>query len=125
MEPRSCRWARRVSGDVAIQSSSVRWSAVLPYPLRVSTPQPVGEHRVERVLAFMVAAIIGLSIAAFLAVMIGTLLGAVAIEGFSTGIWTVVLVLPLVGLPIGFLLLVALLIINGVRRARESRQGSA
>ena len=91
----------------------------------MSTPRPVSEHRIERVLAYMVAAIVGLSIAAFLAVMIGTLLGAGANDGFSTGIWPVVLVLPLVGLPIGFLLLVTLLIINGVRRARESRQGSA
>lgn len=73
----------------------------------------------------MVAATVGLSIAAFLAVMIGTLAGAGANDGFSQGIWPLVLVLPLIGLPIGFILLVTLLIVNGVRRARESRAGSA
>jgi len=91
----------------------------------VSTQRPVGDHRAERILAYMVATTIAISIAAFLAVMIGTLAGAGANDGFSQGVWPVVLVLPLIGLPIGFLLLIALLIINGVRRARESRQGSA
>lgn len=91
----------------------------------MSTQEPIAAHRAERILAYMVAATVGLSIAAFLAVMIGTLVGAGANDGFSQGIWPFVLVLPLVGLPIGFLLLVTLLIVNGVRRARESRAGSA
>lgn len=91
----------------------------------MSTREPIATHRVERILAYMVAATVGLSIAAFLAVMIGTLAGAGANDGFSQGIWPLVLVLPLIGLPIGFILLVTLLIVNGVRRARESRAGSA
>jgi hypothetical protein len=91
----------------------------------VSNQTPVTDHRAERVLAYMVAATIGISILAFLAVMIGTLAGVGANDGFSQGVWPVILVLPLIGLPLGFILLIALLILNGVRRARESRRDSA
>ncbi|GAA2045768.1 hypothetical protein GCM10009819_36600 [Agromyces tropicus] len=90
----------------------------------MSNQDPITGHRVERILAYMVAATVGLSIIAFFAVMIGTLAGVGADDGFSRGIWPVVLVLPLIGLPIGFLLLVALLIVNGLRRSRESKQGT-
>jgi hypothetical protein len=91
----------------------------------VSNQTPVTDHRAERVLAYMVAATIGISILAFLAVMIGTLAGVGANDGFSQGVWPVILVLPLIGLPLGFILLITLLILNGVRRARESRRDSA
>lgn len=91
----------------------------------MSNQTPVTDHRAERVLAYMVAATIGISILAFLAVMIGTLAGVGADDGFSQGVWPVILVLPLIGLPLGFILLIALLILNGVRRARESRRDSA
>ncbi|MEI5584450.1 MULTISPECIES: hypothetical protein [unclassified Agromyces] len=90
----------------------------------MSSQGPIADQRVERVLAYMVAATVGLSIISFLAVMIGTLAGVGADDGFSQGIWPAVLILPLIGLPIGFLLLIALLIVNGVRRSRESRQGT-
>ncbi|GGI48006.1 Zn-dependent protease with chaperone function [Agromyces flavus] len=91
----------------------------------MSSQPPVTDHRTERVLAYMVAATVGLSILSFLAVMIATFAGVGANDGFSQGIWPVILVLPLIGLPIGFVLLIVLLIVNGVRRTRESRQGSA
>ncbi len=94
------------------------------YSGTVSNQGPITDHRLERILAYMVAATVGLSIIAFFAVMIGTLAGVGADDGFSEGIWPFVLVLPLIGLPIGFVLLVALLIVNGVRRSRESRQGT-
>lgn len=90
----------------------------------MSSQDPVTDHRVERVLAYMVAATVGLSVIAFFAVMIGTFAGVGADDGFSQGVWPLVLVLPMIGLPIGFLLLIALLIVNGVRRSRESRQGT-
>jgi hypothetical protein len=85
----------------------------------------VTQHRAERILAYMFVAIVGLSILAFIAVMIGTAVGAGANDGFSQGIWPLVLTLPLFGLPIAFLLLIALLIVNGVRRARAGRAGSS
>ena len=83
------------------------------------------QHRAERILAYMFVAIVVLSILAFIAVMIGTAVGAGENDGFSQGIWPIVLTLPLFGLPIAFLLLIALLIVNGVRRARAGRAGSS
>ena len=85
----------------------------------------ITEHRAERILAYMFIGVVGLSILAFLAVMIATFAGVGADDGFSQGIWPFVLTLPLFGLPLAFLLLIALLIINGVRRARASRAGSS
>ena len=91
----------------------------------MSDSGPITQHRAERVLAFMFVGIVGISILAFIAVMIGTLVGAGANDGFSQGVWPIVLTLPLFGLPIAFTLLIALIIVNGVRRARASRAGSS
>lgn len=75
-------------------------------------------HRGERILAFMVASAIGLSILAFIAVIVGT---AAGVTDFGVGVWPVVIVLPTVGLPIGLLLIIALIVISGIRRGREAR----
>ena len=69
--------------------------------------------RLERTLAFMVFSTIGLSILCFLAVIIGSTLGWAP--------WPVIIILPLVGLPIGFVLIIALIAINLVRRSRANR----
>ena len=73
----------------------------------------------------MIAAVVGLSILAIVALMIGTLTGAAAGDGISQGIWPLVIMLPRFGLPIGFALLIALLIVTAVRRSREARAGSS
>lgn len=91
----------------------------------MSDSGPITQHRAERILAYMFVAIVGLSILAFIAVMIGTAAGAGADDGFSQGIWPLVIMLPWFGLPLAFLLLIALLIVNGVRRARAGRAGSS
>ena len=90
----------------------------------MSESGPITDNRAERVLAYMFAAIVGLSIICFFAVMIGTFSG-VSREEMGTGIWPLVVTLPLFGLPLAFLLLIAVLIVNGVRRARASRAGSS
>ena len=91
----------------------------------MSESGPVTQHRAERILASMFVAIVGLSILAFIAVISGTAAGAGANDGFSQGIWPLVIMLPWFGLPLAFLLLIALLIVNGVRRARAGRAGSS
>lgn len=72
----------------------------------------------------MMLSIVAVSIAAFLAVIIGTAAGLTA-KDFAGGVWPTVFTLPLVGLPIGFLLIVALLITTGIRRSREARADAA
>jgi len=104
-----------------VRSGCARVRRALAYSGGVSDSGPVTEHRAERVLAFMFAAVVGLSILAFLAVLIGTAAGAGADNGFSEAPWPIIIMIPWFGLPIGFLLLIALLIVNWVRRSRESK----
>lgn len=75
-------------------------------------------NRLERILAFMVASAIGLSIICFLAVIIGT---ATGVRDFGVGLWPLVIVLPTIGLPLGLVLIIALIIISGIRRSREAK----
>lgn len=81
---------------------------------------PLTVHRGERILAYMVASAVGLSIICFLAIIIGTAAGLTG-DAFSGGIWPVVFVLPLVGLPIGLVLIIALIVVSGLRRGREAK----
>lgn len=90
----------------------------------MSDSGPITDNRAERVLAYMFAAVVGLSIVCFFAVMIGTFNG-VTRDDMGSGLWAVVTMLPWFGLPIAFLLLIALLIVNGVRRARSARTGTS
>lgn len=73
--------------------------------------------RVERVLAYLVASIVILSLAAFVGLIIGTAVGLER-DDFAQGIWPVVAVLPLIGLPIGFVLIIVLLVVSALRRGR-------
>jgi len=69
----------------------------------------------------MVAGIVGLSVVAFFAIVIGTWTGMES-DDFSAGIWPTVTLLPLFGLPIGFVLIFALLIVS-TRRRRAGEAG--
>lgn len=68
----------------------------------------------------MIASSAGLSVVAIAAIFIARFSGK---SDFSDGIWPTIGVLPLVGLPIAFLLVVVLLVVNVVRRRRISRDG--
>jgi TRAP-type C4-dicarboxylate transport system permease small subunit len=74
--------------------------------------------RPEKVLAAMVAAVMGLSVAAFFAIIIGTWSGMQR-EEFASGLWPIITMLPLFGLPIGFVIIIVLLVVSTKRR----RQG--
>lgn len=94
---------------------------MFPYPCAVANNTPLTAYRGERVLAFMVASAVGLSILAFLAIIIGT---AAGVKNFGEGAWPVVFILPLIGLPIGLVLIIALIVVSGLRRGREARDAS-
>jgi hypothetical protein len=87
----------------------------------VTTQIPQPASRIERILAYMVAGVVGLSILAFIAVLIGTSAGVGDNDGFSHGIWPLVLTLPLFGLPLGFVLVIVLLVTSAIRRSRDAR----
>lgn len=85
----------------------------------VTKEPPVTIHRIERVLAFMIAGIIGLSIVAIFVVLIGT--GAGFRQTGSAAVWQALTLLPFIGLMVGFLLIIALLIVGARRRSRETQ----
>ncbi|MFB2582462.1 hypothetical protein ACEXQD_14535 [Herbiconiux sp. P15] len=84
----------------------------------MSDADKTASSRAERSLAFMIAAVLGLSILSFIALIVGT---AVGVRDFGEGLWPVIIFLPLVGLPLGLLLMIVLLIINMRRRLRDAR----
>jgi ABC-type dipeptide/oligopeptide/nickel transport system permease component len=86
-----------------------------------ATPAPISDTRRERLLAFMTMGMVGLSVVAFFAIVIGTAMGAGANNGFSQGIWPTIFLLPVIALPIGILLLIVLMIVSMRRRSREAQ----
>jgi hypothetical protein len=87
----------------------------------VAEKTPANDNRNERILAYMLAAAIGLSVLAIIAIIAGTGLG---VKDFDEGIWPAVLVLPSIGLPIGFLLFIALIVMSVVKKSRAARDAS-
>jgi uncharacterized BrkB/YihY/UPF0761 family membrane protein len=86
----------------------------------VSDDQQQPASRVQRTLGFMIVAVIGLSVLCFFAIIIAT---AVGVHDFTLPLWRVVGILPVIGLPIGFVLIFVLLIISIRSRRRENRDG--
>jgi hypothetical protein len=90
----------------------------------VANETPATIHRNERVIAYMIVGIVGLSIVAFFAMIIGTFVGMTAPD-FAQGVWPVIAYAPLVGLPLGIVLIIALLILGIRRRGREAARATA
>jgi uncharacterized membrane protein len=85
-------------------------------------PQPPATiNRTERALAFMVG---GVFIAAFACIIAMIVMWLVAPGASGTGVWPVVMAIPLIGMPIGLVLMIVLLAIAWTRRGRENRDGS-
>jgi hypothetical protein len=70
--------------------------------------------RLENILAFMAAGVIGLSLVTMLAGLLTRLIGA--------NPWAILTQIPLIGLPFGFVLILVLLFVSMRRRSRENRQ---
>lgn len=86
-------------------------------------PDVPAASRLEKVLAAMVAAVVGLSVLAFFAIIIGTWSGMQR-QDFAEGLWPTITLLPLFGLPAGFLAIIALLIVS-TRRRRGGGAGAS
>jgi uncharacterized membrane protein YhaH (DUF805 family) len=87
----------------------------------VTDPQKHDVSRIERILAFMLLALVVLSVGTFVAIMVGTMQG-MGSDDFASGVWPVVVMVPYIGLPLAIVLLIVLMISSAVRRARESRR---
>lgn len=71
------------------------------------------ENRIETVLAYMAAGVIGTSVLSLLTILISAL--------FKFKVPQFVVFLPAIGLPLGFLLIVTLLVFSMIRKARANR----
>jgi Ni/Fe-hydrogenase subunit HybB-like protein len=69
-------------------------------------------------MAYLIGVLVVLSLASFIAVIVGTAMGAGADDGFSTGLWPAVIMLPLFALPAAMLLTIALLVISTIARGK-------
>lgn len=83
------------------------------------TPETV--NRSQRIMAYLIAVLVVLSLASFIAVIAGTAMGAGVDDGFSRGVWPIVLMAPLFALPSAMLLTIALLIISSVSRKNANK----
>jgi FtsH-binding integral membrane protein len=76
-------------------------------------------RRLDRILAFMSLGLLLLSVVCFFAIMIASSAGA----DFGTGIWPVIGVIVYIAPILAFVLLLIVLIMTFVRRARANRGG--
>ena len=79
-------------------------------------------RRIDRILAYTALGLTLLSIVCFFAVILARPAGVV---DFGHGLWPTIIVLPLIGLPLAFILIAILLIMSFVRRSRANRAGGA
>jgi len=89
----------------------------------MSTPTSSGDvpiRTVDRFLAFTALGLAAAAIVCFFAVIIARPAG---VTDFTEGIWPLLVVFPAIALPLAFLMIVALLIMSFVRRARANREG--
>ncbi|MFY9304268.1 MAG: hypothetical protein WAO31_02030 [Rhodoluna sp.] len=75
--------------------------------------EPTGPSRVETVLAYMGAGVIGLSLVSILVTLLGTYFGASNLELFAQ--------ISLLGMPVGFVLVLVLLVLALRRKGRENK----
>jgi len=87
----------------------------------VTQQTPPAPSRLQRTLAFIIAGLFILSVLAIVAIIAGTAMGAFAAQGSGSGIWPTVFFIPLIGLPIAFVLLIVVLIDNFRQRSRANR----
>jgi len=77
-------------------------------------PENRKQSRVEIILAAMAVSVIGLSVLSILTTLLLVFFGV-------TDLPVLLAQLPLIGLPVGFLMIIALLIAAIIRRSREAR----
>jgi len=89
----------------------------------MTTPPKPTEVAVRGIDRFLALAALGLAIAAvlcFFAIIIGTALGMQQAE-FGVGLWPIIGAIPVWGLPLALLMILALLTMSFVRKGRATR----
>ena len=86
---------------------------------------PPAASRLQRILSYIVAALVVVSLACIAAILIGTALGGFAAQGSGEGLWPTVFLLPYLALPIAFVLIIVLLIVSARKRSQEAKAAKA
>ena len=86
---------------------------------------PPAASRVQRILSYIIAALVVVSLACIAAILIGTAVGGFAAQGSGEGLWPTVFLLPYVALPVAFVLIIVLLIISARKRGQEAKAAKA
>jgi hypothetical protein len=76
-------------------------------------------RRVDRILAFSALAIAAASVVCFFAIIIGTAVGMDQ-AAFGEGVWPLIAAIPFWGLPLAFIMIIALLVMSFVRKGRAA-----
>lgn len=87
------------------------------------TPPPVS--RLQRILSYIVAALVAVSLVCIAAILIGSAVGVMPQQNTGQGLWPAVFVFMLVALPIAFILIIVLLILTGTQRSRAAKAAAA
>lgn len=86
--------------------------------MSTQSPEPeVPVRRVDRILAFTALGLAAASIICFFAIIIGTAVGMQQ-EDFGVGLWPFVAAIPYWGLPVAFVMIIALLAMTFIRKGR-------
>jgi len=85
--------------------------------MAVAEKTPANINRSQRVLAYMFASTIGLSLIAIFVILAA---GGAGVN-LAEGAWPVVMLLPMIGLPLGFILVIALVVSTSVSRSRAAK----
>lgn len=85
----------------------------------MNTDEPTTPSLFERILAIATVTVIGAALLSFFATLIVGLLDR---RAAAEGLWPIVYGFSLIGLPIGFVLLIVLLVLAQRRRGAEARE---
>lgn len=77
-------------------------------------------ERRERIMAYTIVVAIAVSVASFIAIIVGTWSGMNAAD-FGEGLWPAVAWAPYLGLPLGIILILVLVMTSARRRSRAAR----
>ena len=76
-------------------------------------------RRVDRILAFSALGIAAASVVCFFAIIIGTAVGMDQ-SAFGEGLWPAIAAIPFWGLPVAFMMIIALLVMSFIRKGRAA-----
>lgn len=84
-----------------------------------NTEPEVPVRQLDRILAFSALGIAAASVVCFFAIIIGTAVGMDQSD-FGGGAWPLIAAIPFWGLPVAFVMIIALLVMSFIRKGRAA-----